>query len=403
LPINSTVTHIIGFPIDFNGNLRRASSEAVHCARHGVKVNFAVSEDGAQRVFKDTGPTPNVRVVPLKPLISRTVAQQFSWRVNNLFALPLQTFKLALNKTIIHVHAPTPVFKPFSIALINNLSKMPLVLDLHDPWSGHPFPFIGSFETQLRTEIMRYAINKADAVVVAHTALVDAVKNISPNKSVTIIPNGVDIELFHPQTPKASVAKSLGINPTNAVVAFSGHITNEKGLDVLVKAAPEVVREHKNVKFLIVGDGLFMKEIKTMVKQAHLEEQFIFTGFVSGERLPDYLSFSQICVAPYTPGPWYEVSKVETPIKVVEYMAMGKSVIMSRISQENVLTWADGGELTTPGSISELAASINKLLDDEKLRNEYGRRGRKFVENGFSWQKITEKLVTIYQTLDKRK
>jgi glycosyltransferase involved in cell wall biosynthesis len=105
-------------------------------------------------------------------------------------------------------------------------------------------------------------------------------------------------------------------------------------------------------------------------------------------------------VAPYTPGPWYQVSKVETPIKVVEYMAMGKPVVMSRISEENVLTWGNGGLIVTPGNVSELASGIIALIEDEKSRKSFGENGRKFVEKDYSWQKISKKLVDIYQSLN---
>jgi glycosyltransferase involved in cell wall biosynthesis len=230
--------------------------------------------------------------------------------------------------------------------------------------------------------------------------LIEAVQKINPQKPVSVIPNGVDVQLFRPQPRKEIIAEKLGLSEQDTIVAFSGHITNEKGLDVLAKSAPYIIRDHPRVRFLIIGDGLYMKEFKALVSNLHLGDKFVFTGFVSGERLPDYLSLADVCVAPYTPGPWYKVSKVETPIKVVEYMAMGKPVVMSRISQQNVLTWGNGGLITTPGDVSELASSIITLIEDEKSRNSFGENGRKFIEKEYSWQKISKKLVSIYQSLN---
>jgi len=399
------VTHLLGFPVDFNGNLRRASSEAVYTARQGVRVNFAVSTEGARIAFREiltVRKTNDVKVIPLYPLLPRRVAPQISWRVNNLIALPLQALKFSMRNTILHVHAPTPVFKPFSLSLVNKLSKRLMVLDIHDPWSGHPFPVLGLVEMQLRTELMRYAIKSADSVVVAHTALIKPVREINPRVPINVIPNGVDVELFRPQPRNVSIAKKLGVTDQDIVIAFSGHITDEKGLDVLVKSAATLVRSYRNIKFLIVGDGGFLKEIKTLVSNLKLEDKFIFVGFLSGDQLPDYLSLADICVAPYMPGPWYEVSKVETPLKVVEYMALGKPVVMSRISEENVLTWGNGGLLVTPGDVSELTSSLISLIEDEKLRNSLGENGRRFIEKEYSWQKITKKLISIYRSLNEK-
>jgi glycosyltransferase involved in cell wall biosynthesis len=81
-------------------------------------------------------------------------------------------------------------------------------------------------------------------------------------------------------------------------------------------------------------------------------------------------------------------------------MAMGKPVVMSRISEENVLTWGNGGLIVTPGDVSELASGIIALIEDEKSRKSFGENGRKFVEKDYSWQKISKKLVDIYQSLN---
>jgi hypothetical protein len=82
-------------------------------------------------------------------------------------------------------------------------------------------------------------------------------------------------------------------------------------------------------------------------------------------------------------------------------MAMGKPVVMSRISDENVLTWGDGGLLVTPGNASELASNIITLIEDEKLRSRLGNSGQTYIVKEYSWQKITEKLIQIYQSLPK--
>jgi len=402
------VAHILGFPIDFNGNLQRALSEAIYTAKQGVSVNFLVSKEAVNEILPNliSRKTSNlsIKVSPLKPLIPmmgsrKSTWSNVGWRVNNLIALPVEAYKFTRDETILHVHAPTPVTKPFSASFIKKLSKKPMLLDIHDPWSGHPFPIMSFLDMFLRNALIKYAIKHADFIVVAHTALIHLVKSIKPKKHISLVPNGVDLEYFRPKPRNPLIAKKIGIEEHDIVVAFSGHLTDEKGLDVLAHCASIVTKECKEIKFLIIGDGPFMNNIKTLVNRLGLYRKFFFTGFVCKEDVVNYLSLADICVAPYSPGKWYEISRVETPLKVGEYMAMEKPVIMSRISEENVITWSEGGLLITPGDVSELATNIIELANDEKLRKRMGEKGRKYAEDKLSWQTIAGRLMRIYQSL----
>jgi len=396
------VTHLVGFPIDVNGNLQRALYEAIHIARHGVRVNFVVSEEVIyENILTRSIPeryrnSINLRVYPVRSLIPRGAV---GWRANNLIALPIESFKITriCDETIIHVHAPTPVTKPFSASLVKKLSKIPMVLDLHDPWSGHPFSW--SPIRLLQTGIMRYAINNADMIVAPHRALINLVRAINRKKPVALIPNCVDTKIFRPRSRSLALIKMLNFDSEDTVVVFSGHITEEKGLDVLAYAAKIVTKQHKNIKFLVIGDGPLKNEMETLVDTLDLQSFFRFTGFLDVEALAEYLSLADICVAPYKPMPHYEIMQIETPLKVVQYMSMGKPVIMSRVSSKNVVSWSGGGILIDPGDPKKLAEAIVNLIEDEKSRKIMGRKGREYVKRNLGWNLMAKKLIEIYKLL----
>lgn len=396
------VTHLVGFLIDVNGNLQRALYEAIHIAKHGMRVNFVVSEEV---VYENTltrsiperyRNSVNLRVYPVRSLIPRGAV---GWRVNNLIALPIMSLKITriCDETVMHVHAPTPVTKPFSASLVKKLSKRPVVLDLHDPWSGHPFS--RSPIRLLQTGIMRYAINNADIIVTAHRALITLVKTVNKTKPVTLLPNGVDTQIFRPRPCSLALMKMLNLGPQDTIIVFSGHITEEKGLDLLAYAAKIVTKQHKNIKFLVIGDGPIKNEMETLVENINLQSFFRFTGFLDVETLAEYLSLADICVAPYKLMPHYKIMQIETPMKVVQYMSMGKPVIMSRVSDENVVSWSGGGMLIDPGDPEKLAEAIVNLIEDEGSRKMMGKKGREYVKRNLRWSLIAEKLIEIYQSL----
>lgn len=396
------VIHLVGFPIDVNGNLQRALYESIHLAKLGVRVNFVVSKDVvsdntlAKSIPERYRNSVNLKVHPVKSLIP---SGAIGWRVNNLIALPIKSYRVThiCNEAIIHVHAPTPVTKPFSAAIFKKLSKRPMVLDLHDPWSGHPFS--RSPIQLLKTGIMRYVINNVDMIVTAHRALIDLVSAINKRKPVTLIPNGVDMDIFRSRSPNPTLMKVLNLSSQDTVVGFSGHITEEKGLDLLVEAARIITKNNKRIKFLVIGDGPIRTEMETLVDNRGLKSYFIFTGFLKVEALVEYLSLADICVAPYKPMPHYGIMKIETPLKVVQYMAMGKPVIMSKVSEKNVVSWSNGGILIDPGNPKKLAEAITNLIEDQKARKMMGQKGRDYVEHNLRWSSIAKKLTEIYQSL----
>jgi len=391
------VVHTLGFPIDFNGNITRVLGEAIPVAKMGIDVEVIVSDQVPQK-YLEQATRNGVKIHCSSVLIPW---REIGWRVNNIFPLLLKILATVNNRpnVVLHVAAPTPVSKPLTALKIGKKLKKPVVLDLHDPWSSDPFSLNPIL--MLQTSIMRHVINNADFIIVPYKALFKLVRSINRTKPVSIIPNAVDSNLFQPKARNLSLARSLDIDEHDVVVAFSGHITESKGLDTLVRSAQIIARTHKNIRLLIIGDGPFMNEILRLTRTLGLNDIFRFVGFVHQELVADYLTLADICVAPYQPMAFFKVSLPETPIKVVEYLAMGKPVVMSRISDDNVITWSGGGFLVTPGNAPELASNIINLVKDEKLRKDLGEKGRKYVEAHLSWGKLAEKLMEIYQSVSR--
>jgi glycosyltransferase involved in cell wall biosynthesis len=390
------VIHTLGFPLDFNGNITRVLGQAIPVAKLGHRVDVLVSNripaDSLKRAVRS-----GINVYLLKGLVN---AGEIGWRINNTVSLFMKTIE-SINETsnsILHVAAPTPVFKPLVASEAAKLLKKPIVLDLHDPWSSSPFSH--NLALMIQTQIMRRVIKNADYILAGHTQLKKLVEKISRKKPVEVISNGVDTELFKPRPRNTQIARCIGIDEEDLVIAFSGHIMEDKGLDILIQSAPLIRQRHPNVKFLIIGDGPARKSMQDLVQKPGLRNAFVFTGYLPQEMVAEYLSLAHLCVAPYKPAGFFKISLPETPLKAVEYLALGKAVVMSRISDDNVITRSGGGLQVTPGSVNELASTVSSLAEDESLMKTMGEKGRKYVQENLSWQKIAERLIAIYESLD---
>lgn len=375
--------------------------EAIYVAdQEDVNVNFLVSaETVSKNVLQKSIPQQykdRVQIYPLKPMIS---SGSIGWRVNNLLPLLPQTYQyMNIHKDhVMHIHAPSPVSRPLTACLISKAIKFPTVLDLHDPWSGHPFS--KSPLMLLQTQIMRYVIKNVDAVVTPHRPLFDLIRAMDDRKPIYLIPNGIDTEIFSPQPKNKDLMNRLDFKSDDIIIGFSGQITEEKGLDTLVYAAKLLTKTNKNIKFLIMGDGPNRRNIESLVASHGLQKFFRFVGFLSIDDLVLYCSLADICVCPYKPLAHYNVMKIETPMKVVQYLSMGKPVIMSRVSEENVVSWSGGGLLIEPDNPQKLAESITGLIQDKQLRTKLGEKGRDYIKRNLGWKRIAKTLLEIYKTL----
>lgn len=121
-----------------------------------------------------------------------------------------------------------------------------------------------------------------------------------------------------------------------------------------------------------------------------------FTGNVPHDAIPDYIAAMDVTVAPYKP---YE-NFYYSPIKIFEYMIMGKPVVAGRIGQvEEVIDHAETGLLFEPGNIAELTAALLQLVNEAALRRRLGENARVWVQKERTWENNAGQVAGIAKSL----
>ncbi|MEE2779234.1 MAG: glycosyltransferase [Myxococcota bacterium] len=209
---------------------------------------------------------------------------------------------------------------------------------------------------------------------------------------------GANAEMFHPELDMAAARAELGVAPEEFVVGYTGSFQAWHGLDVLVEAARHL--GDRPVRFLLVGDGRRREEIEGRIQDAGLTDRFIFTGRVSYEAVPGLLSASDVCVAPFDPA-LHPLSRRRgfalDPLKVFEYLAMGKPTITIRAG--NIEALFTGGEhlsLVTPGDPQELADAIVWTMDHPEEAAAAAELGRERVLAHHTWAAHAAHLATLF-------
>lgn len=204
-----------------------------------------------------------------------------------------------------------------------------------------------------------------------------------------IIPNGVDVRRFHPDTPPRPELADGRLN-----VLFVGRLDPRKGLPVLLDAFPAVRRRVPEARLLVVGDSFLRPWFERRVRAGE-REHVQFLGAVPPEALPGYYASAHVVVSP-------ALKNESFGIVLLESMAAGRPVVASDIpGYRSVVEGPDDGVLVPPGDAAALGEAVTALLRDPARRLALAARGRARAER-FSWSSVAERLETYYRELTAR-
>ena len=241
----------------------------------------------------------------------------------------------------------------------------------------------------------RYTYRLAETIICVSKAAKEHLINhwkICPDK-IVVMPNGVDVELFHPGVDPGPIRKTLNLQDC-PVVAFVGGFQPWHGLDLLIEAFSYVHREIPDARLLLVGDGRARPLVDEKIEQFELNPAAIVTGLIPIQEVPTYLSAVDVAVLPYPKLPqelWF------SPLKLYEYMAAGKAIIASDAGQiSEVIDDGRTGLLVEPGNVDELYEKIVELLKHPEERQALGDAARKKAVLEHSWDQYIDRLEDIY-------
>ncbi len=165
----------------------------------------------------------------------------------------------------------------------------------------------------------------------------------------------------------------------------------EKRIEVLIDAAPKILKEYPRAKFRIVGMGIHEAWYKKLVGEKNLIDSFVFERYLD---LPDLIDAYRACDVFAMP------SETETQgLVALEAMACGRPVVgADALGLKDVITHGVDGYLFRPGSSDELANYVLRLLADERRLQKMGGKAREKAEK-FSSKRIGELWVRFYSSL----
>ena len=255
----------------------------------------------------------------------------------------------------------------------------------------------GSLRYKLTKNLETSIIKKADKVTVICEGLKKDVidRGIDPDK-VHVIPNGVDIDMFEPLEPDMEIIEKYALKD-HKVFGFIGSFFLFEGLDILVKAAKEIMLKRNDVKFLIVGGGRQENMVKELIERFDLQDKVILVGRVKHNDVKRYYSVIDCLVYPRISK---RITELVTPLKPLEAMALEKSVIASDVGGlRELVTDGENGLLFKADDVDELVERCIYVLDNFENMKKLGKDSREYVIRERNWFDICKRYINIFKEL----
>jgi len=282
---------------------------------------------------------------------------------------------------VVHVHS---AFEPVLPLVALRAIRAPKVGTFHS-YTEKSYAY-----ATFRGVVARWFASRLSARIAVSDAAKEFISRYFPG-NYHIIPNGVDIERFHP-----GIKKIEKFDDGSENILFVGRMDPRKGLKYLIQAFPAILRARPKARLIIVGGGFLAGYYKGFVKN-EIRHRVFFEGFASAERLPRYYATASVYCSPATSGESFG-------IVLIEALASGAPVVaFDNRGYRTVL----GGEkpagiLIEKKNVDALAKALIDLLSDPARLATMGAWGREKAQR-YSWTHVTDEIEAVYkEVLDRQ-
>ncbi len=362
--LNKIVCHISTVHYAFDDRI--FYKECVTLANNGYKVYLVIQHPKSEIV-------DNVNILALP---------KFQGRFSRFIKGSIKAYKLAIksNASIFHFHDPELMF----LGVFLKLSNKKVIYDVHENVSRQISSkewikpaFFRKIIALFYKTAEKFCCLFFDKIV---TVIPEIADEFSPNKSL-VIKNLPILNLISSKKTKNDKLK----------IVYAGGLTRNRGLKEVIKAIESI---EKPLEFLVMGEWAeqdYYNECKSLKGW----DKVNYIGHVKLDEVFKKLSTCDIGIALLYPDKNYLRS---LPVKAFEYMACGLPIIMSNFPYWEQ-TFTCGALFTDPKNIKQITESLNLLINDSELREKMANEGRKLVNEKYSWEAESEKLISLYNEL----
>lgn len=297
---------------------------------------------------------------------------------------------------------PDVIYERYNLFLLAGLAvkrrlRIPLLLEVNAPLAqeralhsgGLALPWLAHWAERL-------VWRGADAVLPVTRVLADMIRSEGvAAERLHVVPNGIN-EAHFAQAPQAGDAKKAHGLDSRLVLGFTGFVREWHGVDRVIRwMASE--NAPPNAELVVVGDGPVRSELESLAARLRLDDRVRFTGVIHRDRVPDWVAAFDIALQP-------AVVPYASPLKLMEYLALGKAIIAPRTPNLlEVLTDGQNATMFDADDPRGLEDALTRLCADETLRNRLGQGARESIGRlQLTWTGNAGRVIALANSLIER-
>jgi lipopolysaccharide/colanic/teichoic acid biosynthesis glycosyltransferase/glycosyltransferase involved in cell wall biosynthesis len=295
---------------------------------------------------------------------------------------------------VFFVESP-PLFIGLAALAYRHLGRAPYIFNVSDIWPQSAVE-LGALRNGIAVRLAEMLemrlYRKAARVSVVTPGMIDklAARGV-PREKLFLLTNGVDTQVYRPQTASVDLARSLGLDERK-IFLYAGTHGMAQGLGTVLEAAK--LTQSADVVYVLAGEGA---EKESLVKRAESEgiANVRFLPNQPRSAMPDLLNLAYATIVPLRR---LDLFKAALPSKMFESMATAKPIVASVWGEAAALVEAAGcGLVTPPEDAAALRDAVEKLAADPALAGELGENGRRYVQANFDREILAARFIALLQ------
>ncbi len=265
----------------------------------------------------------------------------------------------------------------------------PLTATIHATEAGRNRGWV---TTDLSTSIHGlewWLANTSDAVITCSLTMRAEVHRLFGVGHTYIVANGIEPDQW--QAPEFETARISAENSdAQPLIAYTGRVEWEKGVQTLVSAMPALRRAHPDIRLLVAGRGSYLDEVRRQAGELGLGESVRFLGWVSEADLRAIVAASDLVVAPSLYEPFGLVA--------LEAAAIGTPLVVARTGGLEEFAADDQRALTfSPGDAGSLEQAINRALAEPAATRQRAQAALEAVRADHDWRELARLTTAVYE------
>ncbi|MBM7854988.1 glycogen(starch) synthase [Desulfohalotomaculum tongense] len=289
---------------------------------------------------------------------------------------------------VIHAH---DWLVAYAARALKHSLQIPLIATIHATEHGRNNGLHNDLQRHI-SDIEWWLCYEAWRVIVCSRYMHGEVRNVFqvPEDKLRIIPNGVNPQYFAVKNNR--VQRNDYAAPDEKIVFYVGRLVREKGVQVLLEAAPKILHYCPGTKFIIAGKGPYTIPLKRQARRMGIESRVYFTGYVDDSTRNSLYKFADVAVFPSLYEPF--------GIVALEAMAARTPLVVSDTGGlAEIIDHGVNGLKAYTGNPNSVADNVLHMLLNPDSAGRMKERAYKEVVEKYNWQKIAGETVRLYEEI----